>query len=448
MTTWTTTTAAVITTKANQTTTKETHIEQQQQQQQQQNDEGHFEYKLGDSLGENERFKILAPLGEGTFGKVLECYDRVKQEYCAVKLIRNVPKYKAAAKIEVDVLNEIGRRDPNDDFHCIRLKESFEHEGHSCLMFDKYGLSLFDFMKKNNYKPFSPYLVQTFAKQLLKAVAFMHELKMTHTDLKPENILLESPGYVRQPVGGGASSSCTTRVPVSSAIKLIDFGSTTSEEQYHSTVVSTRHYRAPEIIMGTGWSYPCDLWSVGCIMIELLTGDALFQTHENMEHLAMMRKVLGPIPASVLKRASQETIEKFFCADTSELNWPEGAKDMESERAVQAVQPLDILIRERFENEEMGTLLRHLLSRLLEYDPETRISAKDALNHSFFRLDIAENNLARVSNNVATNNNNVSKDKTSVARNMAAAKTRSQTTGGVRASCLPTTSSVAPIIFT
>ncbi len=55
--------------------------------------------------------------------------------------------------------------------------------------------------------------------------------------------------------------------------------------------MSTRHYRAPEVILGLGWSFACDMWSVGCILVELLAGDALFQTHENLEHLAMMEKV-------------------------------------------------------------------------------------------------------------------------------------------------------------
>jgi dual-specificity kinase len=441
------------------------------------NEEGHFEYTLGESLGPNDRFKILAPLGEGTFGKVLECYDRMKQEYCAVKVIRNVPKYKAAAKIEVDVLKEIGRRDERDEFHCIRLKESFEHEGHACLMFDMYGLSLFDFMKKNHYKPFSLALVQKFAKQLIKAVAFMHELKMTHTDLKPENVLLEAPGYVRVVSGDvnnannnatnmataaavatttTTTSACTIKVPVTSAIKLIDFGSTTLEDQYHSTIVSTRHYRAPEIILGTGWSYPCDMWSIGCILIELLTGDALFQTHENMEHLAMMRNVLGHMHTDVIKRSSKETIEKYFNSETYELSWPEGAKDIESERAVQAVQPLDIMIRERFECEETGTLLRHLLSRLLEYDPDTRITAKDALNHGFFRLDIKENayipTTAFASNQISvTNAAKPATDRTasSVVRNVGPtnSKARSQTTGGIRGACLDKPSMATEIVL-
>ena len=78
----------------------------------------------------------------------------------------------------------------------------------------------------------------------------LHDLKLVHTDLKPENILLVSP----------PTTTCTD-------IRLIDFGSATFEKDYHSAVVSTRHYRAPEIILGIGWSYPCDLWSIGCILV-------------------------------------------------------------------------------------------------------------------------------------------------------------------------------------
>jgi len=75
-------------------------------------------------------------------------------------------------------------------------------------------------------------------------------------------------------------------------IRLIDFGSATFQDEYHSSVVSTRHYRAPEIILGLGWSFPCDIWSIGCILVEFFTGDALFQTHDNLEHLAMMENVV------------------------------------------------------------------------------------------------------------------------------------------------------------
>src|ERR1700742_2200101 len=82
----------------------------------------------------------------------------------------------------------------------------------------------------------------------------------------------------------------------STHIKLIDFGSATFDDEHHSTIVSTRHYRAPEVILELGWSQPCDVWSIGCILFELYLGITLFQTHDNREHLAMMERILGPIP--------------------------------------------------------------------------------------------------------------------------------------------------------
>jgi dual-specificity kinase len=213
------------------------------------------------------------------------------------------------------------------------------------MVFEKCGLSLFDFLRKNHYKPFSSHLVQNFGRQLLRAVSFLHTLNLVHTDLKPENILLLSSAYQRIPMSSG--SKFTKRVPMDSTIRLIDFGSATFENQYHSTVVSTRHYRAPEVILGMGWSYPCDVWSVGCILVELLTGDALFQTHENLEHLAMMEVVLGPIQPRVIKRADRHA-QKYFRGG-KELDWPEGSQSRESIRAVRKMDRLQEVVRSRLD---------------------------------------------------------------------------------------------------
>lgn len=91
-------------------------------------------------------------------------------------------------------------------------------------------------------------------------------------------------------------------------IRLIDFGSATFQDEYHSSVVSTRHYRAPEIILGLGWSYPCDIWSIGCILVEFFTGDALFQTHDNLEHLAMMEAVVDArVDPSLVQQVNRMT---------------------------------------------------------------------------------------------------------------------------------------------
>ena len=139
-------------------------------------------------------------------------------------------------------------------------------------------------------------------------------MNLVHTDLKPENILLVNSGYQTFTYGQTIPSSSQTtsrssetrRVLLDSEIRLIDFGSATFDDEYHSSVVSTRHYRAPEIILNLGWSFPCDIWSIGCILVEFFTGDALFQTHDNLEHLAMMESVCGgKVDTKIVKQVIQ-----------------------------------------------------------------------------------------------------------------------------------------------
>ena len=147
----------------------------------------------------------------------------------------------------------------------------------------------------------------------------MHEMKLTHTDLKPENILFVNSAYdthmdtrkVRrvwhfqnaelvhnlcQFNRNLQAKPREVRTVRDSTVQLIDFGSATFDDEHHSTIVSTRHYRAPEVrlrgsvvyasefvqvILELGWAQPCDVWSIGCILFELYLGITLFQTHDN-----------------------------------------------------------------------------------------------------------------------------------------------------------------------
>ena len=63
-------------------------------------------------------------------------------------------------------------------------------------------------------------------------------------------------------------------------VKLIDFGSATFDWEHHSSVVSTRHYRPPEVILELGWAQPCDVWSIGCILFELYQVCVLIRLHD------------------------------------------------------------------------------------------------------------------------------------------------------------------------
>ncbi|XP_059316335.1 serine/threonine-protein kinase AFC2-like isoform X1 [Lycium ferocissimum] len=346
--------------------------------------DGHYMFELGENL--TTRYKILKKIGEGTFGQVLECWDREQKEFVAIKIIRSIKKYREAAMVEVDVLQLLGRYDRGGS-RCVQLRNWFDYRNHICLVFEKLGPSLFDFLRKNSYRAFPVDLVREIGRQLLECIAFMHDMRLIHTDLKPENILFVSADYIKVPDYKGTpwshrDRSFYKRLPKSSAIKVIDFGSTAYERPDHNYIVSTRHYRAPEVILGLGWSYPCDLWSVGCILVELCSGEALFQTHENLEHLAMMERVLGPLPSQMLKKVDRHA-EKYV--RRGRLDWPEGATSRESIKSVMKLPRLQNLVMQHVDH-SAGDLI-DLLQGLLRFDPSIRMTARDALRHPFFTRD-------------------------------------------------------------
>ncbi|KAG0801520.1 hypothetical protein G6F22_001170 [Rhizopus arrhizus] len=349
--------------------------------------DGYYIIKPNESL--TPRYKMMKLLGQGTFGKVVECYDRVKRTFCAIKIIRAIPKYRDASKIEIRVLNSLKEHDPINLNKCIHLMEWFDYHNHICMVFELLGQSVFDFLKSNDFRPFPLHHIQQFAKQILTSVAFVHELKLIHTDLKPENILLVNNDYTQ--ASNIVGQDPKSKILVNTDIRLIDFGSATFEQDYHSAVVSTRHYRAPEIILGLGWSYPCDIWSIGCILVEFLTGDALFQTHDDLEHLAMMEVVLDKIPHDLIKLASKDAKKHF---ENGKLKYPTTDTSKQSKKYVHALRLLKDIIcppnNTLFTTSNARIQFLDLLSKMLVYDPNKRISAREALRHPFFMINFDE----------------------------------------------------------
>ena len=115
------------------------------------------------------------------------------------------------------------------------------------------GKSVFDFLKDNNYSPYPIEHVRQISYELCLSVSFLHANRLTHTDLKPENILFYNSDYSRDYITE-EDRQCgkKARVLKNSEIRLIDFGSTTFDHEHHSTIVQTRHYRAPEVVMELG----------------------------------------------------------------------------------------------------------------------------------------------------------------------------------------------------
>ncbi|CAH7670373.1 kinase-like domain-containing protein [Phakopsora pachyrhizi] len=349
--------------------------------------EGHYIVRPDDLLGDH-RYQVVRLLGQGTFGKVVQAVDLHspidrygRRKEVAVKVIRAVQKYRDASKIEIKVLNLLRDRDPDNINKCIHLLDVFDYRNHICIVTELLALSVFDFLKENHYNPFPASHIQSFAKQLLSSVAFLHELRLVHTDLKPENILLVDSSATVAPLKRGSKQS--KKILRCSEIRLIDFGSATFEDEYHASVVSTRHYRAPEIILNMPWSYPCDVWSVGCILVEFFTGEALFQTHDNLEHLAMMEVVFGPMPEPFARKVSRNRPDWF--GKNYRLDYPQSNTSRQSRKFVRAMRRLDEIIPQ---TSIVNARFKDLLSKLLEWEPHKRISVRDALKHSYFTLKI------------------------------------------------------------
>ncbi|XP_036424614.1 dual specificity protein kinase CLK4 isoform X1 [Colossoma macropomum] len=335
-------------------------------------EEGHLIYHSGDIL--RARYEIVCTLGEGAFGKVVECIDHSNRSTrVALKIIKNIERYREAAMSEVEVLEQINSVDCDRRYSCVRMLDWFDHHGHVCIAFELLGLSTFDFLKENNFQPFPVDQIRHMAYQIIRAVKFLHKNKLTHTDLKPENILFIDSEYELEYNAKMKRDERTVKKP---DVKVVDFGNATYEHEHHTTVVSTRHYRAPEVILELGWSHSCDVWSIGCILIEYYLGTTLFQTHDSKEHLAMMERVLGPIPTPMLQKTRKR---RYVHHD--KLDWDIHSS---SGRYVRKhCKPLrQYMISKSLEHEE----LFDLIEKMLEYDVTKRITLDEAIRHPFFDL--------------------------------------------------------------
>ena len=329
---------------------------------------GHYQGNPGSLI--SDRYEIVKDLGIGTFGRVLSCVDRRRRhlDEVAIKVVRDVKRYYESAQIEADILRHVNsRNDKRGTALCVQMLDHFHFlDGrHYCLVFESLGLSLYDFLKNNDFQPFPLYCVQDFSQQLLSAIEFLHSLNLIHTDLKPENILLVTRDTKKY------KSNAT--VPASTRIKVIDFGGATYDDETKSTVINTRQYRAPEVILELPWSFPSDIWSLGCILAELYTGNLLFATHDNYEHLALIERAIGTFPRYMLDASASSISKRVFdsCGKfRGRLLSPP------SKTHVERMLPIDNLVADQPE-------FLKLLKKLLVIDPHRRATASEALSLSF-----------------------------------------------------------------
>jgi len=337
----------------------------------------------GDSL-RDERYDVWSTVGRGTFGTVVAAYDNKRKHDVALKIIRDVERYRRSAYVECKILDQLMDHMAHRNSCIVEFYGNFSttirQQRHVCISFECLGRSVYSFLKANKYRGFQIEGVRDIVFQVMHAVGFCHSIGLTHTDLKLENVLFVDDGYTKIHVGEWDDY----RVPNYYAVKLIDFGNATYETDYHSRIINTRQYRAPEVILGTGWDHQSDIWSIGCIIAELWTGNLLFQTHENIEHLALMEKILetgvpedmitkvqtqlnnGTQPRARKKKKTQvqtrarrspseQDVEYFLNFEDLSINWPANASSQES---VEHVEKQHTLADQMDKNPQMLQLTR------------------------------------------------------------------------------------------
>ncbi|CAI9636031.1 unnamed protein product [Alternaria burnsii] len=255
------------------------------------NEDSDYILYVNDILGSEEsghknRYLILDVLGQGTFGQVVKCQNLKTQEVVAVKVIKNRTAYFNQSMMEVSVLDLLNKQmDKNDDHHLLRLKDTFIHRQHLCLVFELLSVNLYELIKQNQFRGLSTTLVRVFAQQLINGLALLGKAKLIHCDLKPENILLKN---LESPI-----------------IKIIDFGSACDERQTVYTYIQSRFYRSPEVLLGLPYSAAIDMWSLGCIVVELFLGLPLFPGSSEYNQVSRITEMLGLPPHWMLEMGKQ-----------------------------------------------------------------------------------------------------------------------------------------------
>ncbi|MEN2497053.1 MAG: Dual specificity protein kinase clk2 [Marteilia pararefringens] len=302
------------------------------------------------------KYKIVRIIGRGAFGKVFQARDVSTNQEVAIKVIRKVKKYRNSAKYEIFVLNYLNMHHDVNNLS-IELIDYFSYFDHACILFPKYGLSIYELMKTNEFMPFHSRDCLEISHQLCQGVNFLQMKQIIHTDLKPENIIF-------------VDSSFETNYPSKyhlprlnkSTIRIIDYGNSIFFNDRHGRIVCTRNYRPPEVILELKWDEKIDVWSIGCIIFEIVTAITLFQVHNNTEHLAFIECIIGKIPKKMIRRTN---LQKYF--DRDKYDW--SLLSHKEREHVDELVELDCYFNRKIEEE---AILYRLVDKMLELDPEYR----------------------------------------------------------------------------
>ena len=233
----------------------------------------------------------------------------------------------------------------------VKFVQSFYFRGHLCISTELLGMNLYEFIKAHEFRGFSLKLIRRFAKQLLSSLVLLKSHKVIHCDLKPENVLLAHPTH--------------------SEIKVIDFGSSCLENEKVYTYIQSRFYRSPEVILGMTYGMPIDMWSLGCILAELLTGYPIFPGENEQEQLACIMEIFGPPEKHLIEKSTRKKIFFDSLGKPRLTVSPKGKRRRPSSKSLQAA----------LKCEDESFL--DFITRCLRWDPDRRLKPDEAIQHEF-----------------------------------------------------------------
>ncbi|KAL3644448.1 hypothetical protein CASFOL_009628 [Castilleja foliolosa] len=295
-----------------------------------------------------DEFERLNKIDEGTYGVVFRARDKKTGEIVALKKVK---MEKEREGFPLTSLREINILLSVDHPSIVDVKEVVVGSSlDSIFMVMEYMEHDLKALMETMKQPFSQSEVKCLMLQLLEGVNYLHHNWVLHRDLKTSNLLLNNRGE----------------------LKICDFG---LARQYgsplkpYTQLVVTLWYRAPELLLGAKqYSTAIDMWSLGCIMAELLSKEPLFNGKTEFDQLDKIFKILG---------TPNETI------------WP-GLSELPGVKVNFVKQQYNLLRRKFPATSFTGSPVLSdagfdLLNKLLTYDPKQRITAEEALNHEWFR---------------------------------------------------------------
>nr|XP_005987946.1 PREDICTED: cyclin-dependent kinase-like 1 isoform X2 [Latimeria chalumnae] len=218
-----------------------------------------------------EKFEKLGKIGEGSYGVVFKCRNKETGQIVAIKKFvesEDDPVIRKIALREIRMLKQLKH------MNLVNLLEVFRRKRKLHLVFEYCDHTVLN--ELDRYPRGVPeQQVKSIMWQTLQAVNFCHKHNCIHRDVKPENILITKHGI----------------------IKLCDFGFATTfigPDAYYTDYVATRWYRAPELLVGdTQYGPPVDVWAIGCVFAELISGNPLWPGRSDVDQLYLIRKTLG-----------------------------------------------------------------------------------------------------------------------------------------------------------